>query len=227
MPPADGSRPTPTTTSAMPGSRPISATTPDVMPRPTTCWPQRSRNSPDDRLRVAQGPVPSKAMTGTARNVTRAHARPPSAATMVPPTPWNRASMARRIRLTVVVTSAQPAIWGIRRRAAAMPSRTVVSSPCSDRLAHVASATEKKMPAKAARYAAMANSTMPATSSQVPAESSATRIRPGIMKAAVRATADMPPSTGKTASERSALMVRQLMPASSRPCLKRLISHSE
>ena len=73
----------------------------------------------------------------------------------------------------------------------------------------------------------MANSTMPATSSPVPAESSATRISPGITNAAVSATAEMPPSTGNAASERSALMVRQLTPASSRPCLNRLISHSE
>ena len=92
------------------------------------CWPQRSRNRLAERFSVANGPVPSIAITGTARKVTSDQAMPTSRAAIVPAMPpWF--SSAPISTLIAVETAAQPQIAPKRCRATARPSPTVAGSP--------------------------------------------------------------------------------------------------
>ena len=77
---------------------------------------------------VSNGPVPSIAITGTARKVTRVQAIPTRRAAIVPSAPpWF--SSRPITRLIAAETAAQPLIWAMRLRETASPSATVASWP--------------------------------------------------------------------------------------------------
>ena len=108
------------------GRMPSSATAPPIAMLPVICWPQRSRKIEAERFRVPTAPVPSIAITGTARKVTSAQAMPTRRAAIWPPIPpWF--SSRPITRLIAVLTAAQPQIWLKRLRETARPSATVTS----------------------------------------------------------------------------------------------------
>ena len=66
---------------------PSRKTAPPIAMLPVICWPQRSRKSEAERFSVSNGPVPSIAITGTARKVTSDQAMPTRRAAIWPPIP--------------------------------------------------------------------------------------------------------------------------------------------
>ncbi len=109
---------------------------------PVICWPQRSRNIEAERFSVSTGPVPSIAITGTARKVTRVQAIPTRRAAMSPKIPpWFSSTPIST--LIAVEIAAQPQIWLKRSRATARPSATVASWPRKIMSAAAASPTLK------------------------------------------------------------------------------------
>ena len=136
---------TPSTISSTAGSTPKRKTAPPIAMLPVICWPQRDLNIEAERLIVSTGPVPSIAITGTARKVTSDQAIPTRRAAIWPPIPpWF--SSRPITALIAVLTAAQPQIWGKRSRATAIPSATVACRPRKIMSAQAASATLKKKP---------------------------------------------------------------------------------
>ena len=133
---------TPTTIRAIPGRKPRRKTTPPIAMLPVICWPQRSRKSEAERLRVSNGPVPSIAITGTERKVTSDQAAPTSRPAMSPSAPpwFSSAPMTTAI---AVESAAQPQIAPRRELATAMPSPIVALSPRKMRSAQAARPTLK------------------------------------------------------------------------------------
>ena len=110
------------------GIRPIRKTAPPIATLPVICSPQRCLKRPAERFRVSIGPVPSSAITGTARKVISDQPscrRRPKIAPAIPPWSCSRPTI---VPITVE-TSAQPAIWPKRLRATAVPSENFASSP--------------------------------------------------------------------------------------------------
>ena len=64
------------------GRIPSRRTAPPIATLPVSCCPQRERNKLAERFRVSIGPVPSIAITGTARNVISDHPMSSSRATI-------------------------------------------------------------------------------------------------------------------------------------------------
>ena len=92
------------------GIRPIRKTAPPIATLPVICSPQRCLKRPADRFRVSIGPVPSSAITGTARKVISDQPscrRRPKIMPAIPPCSCSRPTI---VPITVE-TSAQPAIW--------------------------------------------------------------------------------------------------------------------
>ena len=91
---------------------------------PVICWPQRWRKIEAERFSVSSGPVPSIAITGTARKVTSDQAIPTRRAAMLPAIPpWFSSTPIST--LIAVESAAQPQIWLKLARATARPSATV------------------------------------------------------------------------------------------------------
>src|SRR3954447_1648613 len=67
---------TPATISSTAGRMPSRKTAPPIAMLPVICWPQRLRKIEADRFSVSSGPLPSIAITGTARKVTSDQAMP-------------------------------------------------------------------------------------------------------------------------------------------------------
>ena len=78
---------TPATTISVAGRIPSRPTAPPIARLPVICCPQRSRKIEAERFSVSSAPVPSIAITGTARKVTSAQAMPTRRAAIVPPIP--------------------------------------------------------------------------------------------------------------------------------------------
>ncbi len=124
------------------GISPIRKTNPPIATLPVICSPQRCRNSEADRFSVSNGPVPSRAMTGTARNVISDQPscrNRPKIAPAIPPL----SSRKPMIVAITVETSAQPAILPNRLRATAVPSLNRASRPWKIMSAQAASPTLK------------------------------------------------------------------------------------
>ena len=78
---------TPATISSAAGSTPSRKTAPPIAMLPVICWPQRWRKIEAERFSVSNGPVPSIAITGTARKVTSDQAMPTRRAAIWPTIP--------------------------------------------------------------------------------------------------------------------------------------------
>ena len=109
---------------------------------PVICWPQRWRKIEAERFSVSIGPVPSIAITGTARKVTSDQAIPTRRAAMLPAMPpWFSSTPIST--LIAVESAAQPQIWLKLARATARPSDTVACSPLKIMFAAAARPTLK------------------------------------------------------------------------------------
>ena len=120
---------------------------PPIAMLPVICWPQRDLKRVPERFSVWSGPVPSMAMTGTARKVTSDQPMSRMRPTIWPSVPW--LSSALSAVPTIAENAAQPAIGPMLARATARPSATVASSPRKSLSAAAARPTEKKMLTKA------------------------------------------------------------------------------
>ena len=120
---------------------------------PNVCSAQRPRNSSIERRKVARGPSPSYARTGSASSVTTLQPTPIRAATIFPPN-GRYSSSTRSTAPTVHVTSVQAAMTPRRSRAARQPSAGRASSPSRRRASTAASATPQKSAANVAGYEA-------------------------------------------------------------------------
>ena len=98
---------------------------------PVTCSPQRWRNIIAERFMAGNGPKPSKATTGTTRNVTSDQMSAPTSAAKWPARP-PRLRSALSTTLTPTDTSAQAAIFPARSRATPLAA---ARSGCSPRMA--------------------------------------------------------------------------------------------
>ena len=113
---------------------------PPIATLPVICSPQRSLKRWAERFSVSIGPVPSIAITGTARKVISCQpncSRRPKIAPAMPPWSWRMPTIVP----TTVETSAQPAILPKRLRATAVPSENFASSPWKIMSAQAASPT--------------------------------------------------------------------------------------